>query len=396
MKNILFLVNKGKISPNENGGASVYYSHLQILYQLGYKINLLVMDWSGENIIKEFETSEVAHLVTSIINFTPTYSVPSNKIRRFFEAIDRPDVFEYHFLNDENKEFLEKEILKNKIDIVWAEWRWTALLASYSKLTVPVIYAHHDWEYKLSKLRKKINLLGKFHNFQKKRVEIKLVQSVSACVSGSFTEMEEIKKISNKEALYIPTTYENIELIEKGNTMPILVHLGGMGTTANRLGLERFLDVCWNDLKKENKDIQLHVIGSITSANGALREKLNDAQIICKGFIENLDSVLKPGDIHIIPWEYNTGTRTRLPLVFNYQQVLIATKASVEAFPEVINGENSVLCDDLEQMTDEILKLLADTSKLKKISDNAKDTFIESFSHASQLKKANNFLDKII
>lgn len=396
MKNILFLVNDGKISPNENGGSSVYYSHLNILHQLGYKIHLLAMCWSSESNFKKSDYSEVSFMVSSISAYTPLYSDPSTKVKRFIEAISKPDIFEYHFLNNKNQDFLNNQVVQNKIDIVWAEWRWTGLLACYSKLMIPVIYAHHDWEFKLSKLRKKTNFFDKLHNFQKKRVEIFLIKNVSACVSGSFTETEEIKNLSRKGALYLPTTYENIKINHTLNSSPVLVHLGGMGTTANRLGLERFLDICWDDLKRNKKGIQLLIIGSISKAHKTLQEKLQDPQIICKGFVEDLNSVMNAGDIHIIPWEFNTGTRTRLPLVYNYQQVLVATKASVQAFPEVINDKNAVLCDDLEEMTIKILNLFEDRLKLKLISENAKITFRENFNHASQLKKMSEFLDKII
>lgn len=396
MKKILFIVNSGKISPNENGGSAVYFSHLSILYKLGYSVDLLIIEWDKEKIYKESDSAEISHKVNSISVYKSSYRIPSNKFMRLYDALFLPEIFEYTFLNTINKTYLENIVEEKSIDLVWTEWRWTALLAWYSKLKIPVLYSHHDWEYKLAKLRKKRSLLEKFHTFQKKRIEFFLVKGVAACVSGSFTEKNEIESISKKQALYLPTTYQDVHPTLISNKAPNIVHLGGMGTTANRIGLERFLDVCWESIKKAHPHIKLLVVGSVKNIENRLKNKLNDSQIICTGFVEDLTTVLQPNDIHIIPWEFNTGTRTRVPVVFNYHQLLVATKASVAAFPEVINDKNSLLCNTLEEMTKQLIDVLCQHKKIELLSSNGKKTFLNSFTSESQKEKLNTFLENSI
>lgn len=394
-KNILFIVNSGIISSNENGGASVYYSHLEILFKAGFLIQLLVVEWSNSTPYKKEDYAEIEFMVEVIIPFKPEIKSPKKGFNRIIDAVISPETFEYHFLNDKNAHFLNEIILKNSVDIVWSEWRWAGILAWYSKLKTPVVYAHHDWEYKLAKLRSKRNLLGKFHTFQKKRVEYKLVKGVQGCVSGSITESEEIHKISKKEAIYIPTTYANVTSKLGANISPNIIHLGGMGTTANRLGLERFLDVCWKDIKRNHPTIKLIVIGSLSKASNTLLKKLNDRNIDCLGFVKDLSKVLHPQDIHIIPWEYNTGTRTRLPLILNYEQVLVATKESVIAFPEIENDRNALLCDTLEEMKIEISNLMQNSQRIKSLSKAGKETFFNKFTVESQVEKLKIFIQKL-
>lgn len=395
MKKILFIVNAGLISPNENGGASVYYSHLELLYKSGFLIELLVIEWSNSTLFKEEDYVEVKPMVEKTTPYKAHFKSPEKGFKRLFNAVFYPEIFEYYFLNKENKKYINKIVIDNSIDIVWAEWRWAGLLAWYSKLKTPVIYAHHDWEYKLAKLRTKRNLLGKFHTFQKKRVEFKLVKGVQGCISGSDTEAKEISAISKKGVLYVPTTYKTIVSKLLRNPLPNIIHLGGMGTTANRLGLERFLDVCWKDLKTEYPEIKLVVIGSLKQASNTLLEKLKDPNINCLGFVKDLSKVLHPQDIHIIPWEYNTGTRTRLPLVLNYEQVLVATIASVKAFPEIKNNQNALLCATLEDMKTVISKLIQNEERIKELSRAGKETFFNKFTVDSQLEKVKKYLDTI-
>ena len=196
--------------------------------------------------------------------------------------------------------------------------------------------------------------------------------------------------------MYLPTTYKEITPKLSANNIPNIVHLGGMGTTANRLGLERFLDVCWSDISKKNPSVKLIVIGSLKQVTPTLSEKLKHKNIVCKGFVKDLQEVLHPQDIHIIPWEFNTGTRTRIPVILNYEQVLVATKASVKAFPEFVDSKNAILCDNLQSMTLKINELLQNVTSLETISKAGKQTFLNHFTVDKNLDKFKNFIQKFL
>lgn len=394
-KNILFVVNSGIISSNENGGASVNYSHLELLFKAGFSVQLLVLEWNDQHQFYKDDYDEISSFVKNIETYKVVKSPFKRGVSRLKEAVFSPAKFEYNFLTKENFSFINLFVQEKNIDVVFCEWRWSALLATNAELDVPVIYSHHDWEFKLAKLRKKRNLLQKFHTFQKKRVEYKLVKSAHGCISGSITESNEISKISKKESLYIPTTYTNAESKLVPNLMPNIIHLGGMGTTANKIGLERFLDVCWTEIKRSHPEVKLIVVGSLKNASNTLLEKLEDANIDCLGFVKDLSTVLYPQDIHIIPWEYNTGTRTRLPLILNYEQVLVATKESVKAFPEIENDNNALLCNTLQEMRTKISNLIQDPQRIKVLSRAGKETFFNKFTVESQVEKIKTYIEKL-
>ena len=396
MSRILFAFNYYGISPNNSGGGgAVNYSHLKLLSELGHEIVLLPIIWDNKSKFDKNDFDESKDLIEKVV---PLKIYQRQRYRGFnwlFKALFKPTEFEYFFINKKNKESIQHIVTNNNIDIVWCEWRWAALLVLKTKLNVLKLYSHHDWEYKLSLLKNKPTLNNRFHAFQKKRVEIKMVKKFDACISGSNTEAKEISSISNKKALYIPITYSLIPFKEKNNSAIKIVHLGSMGTTANRLGLERFLDVCWNDIKKQLPQIQLHIIGNTDQAHNSLKEKLkSDSQIKVIGFVKELADVLYPNDIHIVPWEHNTGTRTRVPLVLNFKQALVATKASVNCFPE-ITDKNAILSNNLHEMTKQIIDLYSDTERLHLLSENGYKTFLESFTYTAQLNTLNDFLKTI-
>ncbi len=394
MKKVLCIVNTGQISSNTDGGSSVIYSHLELLHRLKYEVVLLAVSWNDKFVYQEEDYLEVKEFVSKIV----PHQIEKGKRKRgldwVYHAFVKPTEFEYFFVNKVNTDFLQDFVQKETIDFVWCEWRWAAIWALKTPLNVPKIYSHHDWEHKLALLRESPSLNRRFHSFQKKRVEIEMVKTMDACISGSETETKEIESISKKKALYLPTTYTSTEVTLNPNKYPSLVHLGGMGTTANRLGLERFLDVCWNDLKKEIPNIQLKIIGNLERAQDSLKSKLEDEKILKLGFVEDLTTVLYPEDIHIVPWEYNTGTRTRIPVVLNHQQVLVATKESVRCFSE-LNSENSILCEDLNEMKDQIIHLYSDREKLHLLAAKGKETFQNAFTSESQQNRLKDFLKTI-
>ena len=102
----------------------------------------------------------------------------------------------------------------------------------------------------------------------------------------------------------------------------------------------------WPVLK--DTGVELEVVGDLTGASLELQQHLRSVK--CVGFVKDLRSVLRPFDIHIIPWEHNTGQRTRLPLALAMSQVVVSTKAAVACYPEAVDGINCRLLDTLDEM----------------------------------------------
>ena len=264
-------------------------------------------------------------------------------------------------------------------DIIWAQHFEPALLAAQQS-EVPVVYVHHDWLYCIKALRNHREI-----NPKQRSCEHRLVRSVAAVVSGSAAECEEIKAVGARGVHYIPVSFEPVRF-EPESAAPgdvQLVHLGGMGTTANREGLLAFFEDVWPRLKGLN--VRLEVVGDMSAAPPKLQEHLR--AVTCTGFMQDLTKVLRPYDIHIIPWEHSTGQRTRLPLAFNHAQVVVATKAAVACYPEARDGENCRLVDHLEDMVQVIPKLVQDQEERARLGRAARATFEQYFTRAALLPR---------
>jgi hypothetical protein len=222
-------------------------------------------------------------------------------------------------------------------------------------------------------------------NPRQQALEERLVRSVSAVVSGSKPECEEISRAGGRNVYYIPVSFElaALDLERGGDKTPRLVHLGGMGTTANREGLLAFFERVWPALK--GTGMEFEVIGDTAGASSVLQEHLRTVR--CSGFIKDLTTVLRPFDIHVIPWEHTTGQRTRLPVAFNHAQVVVATRAAVACYPEARDRENCRLVDRLEDIVSVIPELMADHGERSRLGRAARATFEKQFTRTSLLPR---------
>jgi glycosyltransferase involved in cell wall biosynthesis len=381
----LYIVGQDPISPNYHGGASaMYYDQLLALSDLGHEIYL----WhfaSGERrerfnrfIQAEpgiWETVQKRCKSVHLSEYRNGETLMGRGLNRMRSLLPpRLPVPRWRL----HKE-LQKLTAHIHPEVIWAQHFESALLAAQQS-EAPVVYVHHDWLYRVKALRNHREI-----DVKQVASEHRLVRSVAAVVSGSIFECKEIESAGARGVHYIPVSYEPVRLaMERVASADVrLVHLGGMGTTANREGLAAFLKEVWPRLKVLN--LRLEVVGDISAAPLELREELR--AVTCTGFVPDLKKVLRPYDIHIIPWEHTTGQRTRLPLAFNHAQVVVATKAAVACYPEARDGENCRLVERLEDMVAVISQLMIDHAERARLGQAAKATFEREFTRASLLPR---------
>ena len=137
------------------------------------------------------------------------------------------------------------------------------------------------------------------------------------------------------------------------------------------------------------------MVGSMKGAPVEFMAELKRAKAVCTGFVQDLGAVLRPHDIHIVPWELPTGTRTRIPVALNHAQALVSTKAAAICLPELRDNENCILVDDLREMGQAVNALLSDPDKRKRIADAGRNTFLQHFTRASVQPRFQQFLETL-
>lgn len=393
----LFLVDKHMANP-KGGAYALARSHLELLQSVGWSpilIWLLPTNFPGDVPHQIFADAPQEFLLY------PEATPRSSRLHQCWHLMVNPTRFLYHsILQDGVLKRLNQIAKSNQASLIWAEHLLPATLAQAANLDLPVIYSHHDWHWRIKTYRRNPTFRSRLYHWASRRHEQSLVRHVDGVVSGSWSELQEIRSLGAKRVGYFPTTYLPVDLPTNPSEIhepPRIVHLGYMQTTASRIGLQRFLEVAWSRIRQAIKNPNLWVVGSLEGAPEELLQQLSsDPYIHCTGYVDDLSHVLRPYDIHIIPWEHNTGTRTRIPLALNFKQVIVSTVDAAACAPELEHGKNCLLADSIEDMAEKIIALWNDPSTRQRIGEQGRQTFLENFTIDSQRKRFEEFISQIL
>ncbi len=395
--NCLYIVKDDPVSQNFiGGGASIYYDQLRCLSLAGF--NIILLHYTSESKRKtcdEFYANNKEDLtfVNSVcsaiinLNYSENMSLFGLIQSKLSDITNKSGTAYYSIYNGIARQ-IKQIVREEKIDFIWAQHLHPTILALHQH-NVPVIYMHHDWIYKVKALR-----FNKPIDIKQKEIECRIVRKVNGFVSGSYSEFKEAMAIGNNNSYYIPISYPEVpEVSDKDFAqIPDIVHLGGMGATANRIGLKNFIEKAWPAMSLMPE--RLLIIGNLEGAGEDLKTELKKYKTT--GFVKDLAPLLRYGDIHIIPWHENTGQRTRLPLILSYGQVVVAVDQSVKGFPELINGENCILVQTVEEMAPAILNVIYDKLLRKRLAQNAIKTFKNCFATSKLIGRYQDAIYNIV
>lgn len=404
----LYIVEDYPITPAGTGGASVlFYNHLEMLHAAGCTIHLLMLaDPRRPQGFQVFTTEQPA-VWQQVLGWCASHQTlaihrsprPSRRWH-LLRILHDPVTYVETAVNPHTLTELRAIIDRHQPDFIWAESHLPATLAVRTAVRVPIIYAHLDWLWRVRLLRgEPVTWRTRFDSWLMRRADQQMIRAVTHCVSPSASEAAEMSAFGARTVTHLPMTYQPVDVPAMSGPLPParIVHLGGMKTTANRVGLQRFMTVAWPQITAAlDPPPELWIIGSLDGAPPSLLAALREARATCTGFVQDLRTVLRPYDVHIIPWEHNTGTRTRIPLVLSHAQVLVASRASRASLPQLQDGVNCLLVTDLDQMSGVILDLLADPTRREQIGWAGQGAFLEHFTRQALQPRFDSLLQTVL
>lgn len=396
---ILFVSNEAPMSGNFNGASAYKFSHLRLLLDCypdaavtlltlvsGYYAGQSPEELAGRDELGQHYPGRPVKRISLDLTAHPA-PARERRLALLAPSFGRLAFF-LPLLSRANVQRVQQVLADEKPDLIWTEQLVENWLVLKARPAATVVYSHSDFVWKIRQIRHagqgpRRQLLNQVF----RRAETRLIRRNTHLVSGSLSEIEEVKKLHPGVATaFLPTTYDSRRSHPAPRQpAPALVHLGTLGATANRMGLQRFLEVCWPDLKSRLPGVELHVIGTLDVKNiDTLKALLRQEGIRVHGFVEDLAGLLLPYDIHLIPYEFDTGTRTRLSLALNFNQLLISTRNACKGLPGLVNGQNCILVDSLPEMTDRIVAVFRGEVDRHRLADNGKALFEAAFTLAGQ------------
>jgi hypothetical protein len=405
--NILFVSDEAPMSGNFNGAASYKFSHLRLLmaHYPEARFTILTLHTGNHPGIKSGEQPARDELSQHYprraveyrwLDLTRQPAPRRGRQRKLLAPGLGRLAFFYPLASDENVARLREMIAAAGPDLIWTEQLLENYLVLQGNPAAPVVYSQTDFIWKIRQLRQAgFSPAKRLLNLLFRGAESALIRRNRYLVSGSLTELAEVKRLQPAmHTAFLPTAYDSQAVPpQPGPVVPRLMHLGTLRATANRVGLVRFMQVCWPALRGQLPGVELHVVGSL-DASGVeeVKSLLGQPGVRTYGFVEDLAGVLRPYDIHIIPYEHNTGTRTRLSLALNFNQVLVGTRSACSGIDGLVDGENCILVDTLDAMTAALVRLLRGETDYKAIADRGKALFEREFTFGGQRRRMALFL----
>jgi hypothetical protein len=228
--------------------------------------------------------------------------------------------------------------------------------------------------------RKTITLKRRAYLKLLRRAEISLIRRSSAILSVSASEAKEIEALTAVPSVYVPIVAETLGLRASNpkDGRPRIWFYGGSGATANRWMMRHLRETLFEIVSRRCPSVEFHHIGSTGTSTTDVRNWLEE-HFVSHGFVPDPSSLFAAGDICLIPYQHDTGFRTKIPELLSCGVIPAGYAVSFVCCPELVSGTNCVASDSPIHLADEIARVLEDAVLRKSLSRGASETFRREF-----------------
>ena len=298
------------------------------------------------------------------------------------------------------KEELERRAKAAGADVLFIFWNPEGLAASYGIRSVPkfVYYGmpdnaagearfNHPELFDIPHRRpgQKLRLAAyKRENAKRLKFHLQFLQECRTISNLSAFHAEWYKKLGHPRSLYIPNMWPDTRRKEGGRApdssmLPykLLGSVGNVFATGNTFGLHYFGTQVLSLLRKKLGEgtFEFHIYGR-GKAYGSVREALRAPEIKWRGWVPDLDEEIRSCHLFLImnnAGEYR-GAHTRFLHAWSLNACVVAHAANTICMPEIVHGENALLGNDAEEISDWVVKALADRHLRCKIGEGGRRT----------------------
>jgi len=274
--------------------------------------------------------------------------------------------------------------------IIFCE-HWAALLCAPRHLRV--IYSFHDFESNLitvRRSRKSSSVTWKTRAYWRLAswLERRLLRRATRVISVSASEAAKLKSEWNVPAKYIPTVpfAEPSAMGEFNSSSLRLWFYGSSGATSNKVMLDHLAGELFKPLQTALPGAEFHQVGTFNTYDAGTIAWLQQ-HFKMHGFVEDPATLLQPGDICLMPYQQDTGFRTKIPELCGYGMIPAGYEATFACCPEMRDGFNCIMARDPAQLVQKLVQLQTDEPARRRLAANAFETRKTDFSFATLLEK---------
>lgn len=396
IKRVLWVMPPVVLDTNISGAASRYLQNLRMLHELEVQVTGVRVGHNPELDAIDISPGQGTMLIHQWYEVRLPYLKKRSRLTMLRQILLDPVRWEYP-QSETVGAALTRICGEVNPDLIWVEG--IDLAAAVNRIPFRTwLYSETDIAYRVRSIRMgaQQSLTERWLLRACERAERHILKAAPQVLTGSSSDAHKMRQMGAKRVTVIPITYDPIPPISAPFAQsPRIVHLGSLETTANRVGLESYLRKVHPAVREKN-DLELHIIGDASRVKPPLSDLLRQAGATLAGYAPDLGAALRPGDLAILPYEHDTGYRTKLPLLLAYGQVVISTRAAIAG--SMLPGLENVclIVDRVEDFPPIIIRLAGDESERKRRSEAGRAFFESHLTHPCVLDSYRNLLKDVL
>jgi glycosyltransferase involved in cell wall biosynthesis len=365
-----------------NGGELRYWQNLASMVALGHEVHLVVCR------SRDPLDPEVQRLPHSV-RYIAGPERPISRVASWKSVFSDTSALEIFFPHTRRlRDEVADVVARIRPDIVWADWIGAMAIAPRD---IPAIYSHSDFYYKILEVRGKTKSRRlRWPDRQRwkrlPRVEFALCNEAAHVVCASASEKQQLEGLACGST-YIPIVGPNISRPGDFSHKTGRVFLfGALFATSMKSAVRHLREQVWPLLNGSRTMLEWHQLGkpdpSIDEDGNWIRQKF-----VCHGFVGDLSGVFRLGDASLIPYQEDTGFRTKFVAAAGHGVVNIGYEQTFRCAPEFTAGLDCMVARSPSELTELLNTFAADAILRRRLGEASRALYEREFSFEAQLPK---------
>ena len=161
---------------------------------------------------------------------------------------------------------------------------------------------------------------------------------------------------------------------------------GNAAATSKQIMLDHLRSELFELLEAAVPSAEFHQAGSYIAYDQDVIDWLHQ-KFRVHGFLEDPAQVFRAGDLCLVPYQKDTGFRTKIPELCGYGVIPVGYPISFACCPEMRHGENCVMASTPHALAEQVAEVCADVGRRSRLAAGAIETRRTHFSDGVLLQK---------